>query len=825
MADAAAVESSAIADKIEQQVPETVDSGLTIVEEGSADFPWLVERLANNVGFTSLSLSNANLSTDDVIAVAQALEVNTTLETLELEGNEIGSNGLLALAEAIAINKTLRELKIGHQKEAASNVAEKALAKAMTENFSLIVLDVNISDEGCRTSIQEALARNNTNYVPRRSSRSSATSRNRASKRSIGRKMSEQPTQEEINQIVEELTLEQKEELAEKIGELDPQNLQALFDLIRSSMPQLPEDEVELDIETLDNQTLWNMLEFVNRVIESEEGEEEFEEDDTEEGGLDVSWLVDQLQANAGIMTLQLSDAMLTTENVIQVAESLHENTILECLDLEGNEIQAEGIYALAKLITVNKTMKELRIGNQLFSFGIEAEKALAKAMSFNYRMTILTINLEDESSRNLIDKCLERNKAGFVPPRNANSPGPVVPPTAPVVKRKSSIENWKSVKNMVWKFEGGESDAAAVTERRRTKVTVVNKGGRVTLEETVVNVGRNSPASTDLRSTLVKLDEMLDQFQTEDEASALSEAKTSDTQDANCDADTTMINTSTATSLVGEEMSDYPKLSMDETATFIGSVSTTPEIAQEIPQILGGLSLQPFNDPKPTPVPVALTPDLEELLVVESHCNGPDSMVAETGVPSTLTIESEHSLRERSPAIEKEPVLLTVSESLVEADAVATKSELQDALVDQSATKEILTYTNDQEDEMCIVSDPISPTIKVAATSNTRHDSATDLLPASVEKSIRYESTVAPIYEEDEVEELVTAFTKESIPPPVAEASVDSRTTKEPHTSSLSETVLLLLAAILTFLFLPLSTLLFFPLVVLLRRPTSGTA
>ncbi|KAJ3067981.1 hypothetical protein HDU98_008859 [Podochytrium sp. JEL0797] len=480
-------------------VQQPLEPLLTIVEEGSADLPWLIERLANNVGFTSLSLNGANLSTDNIIAVAKALERNNTLETLDLQGNDIGPAGISAIADAIFANSTLRELRIGNQSQPAGLTAERALAKAMSANLSLIVLTLSLSDVPSRISITESLARNNTSQTRRR--RSSPRTSKASKKTSIPRKPSVQPTPEEIKQIVEELTFDQKSELAEKIELLEPIHLQALFDLIREGMPDLPEEDVELDIDALDNHTLWQMLEFVNSVTgdsddevsdeEFEEYDDEFEEDggDSNFGGLDVSWLVQQLKRNAGIMSLQLSDAMLTTENVVEVAKALHDNTVLECIDLEGNEIEAVGIMALAELVSVNQTLKELRIGTQSVAVGLDAEKALAKAIAGNYRMTILTINMEDANSRLILEKSLARNKTGFLPPRSrATSPEPVIPPTGPLVKRKSSIDNWSSVKNMVWKFEGGESDTAAVSERRRTKVTVIKKpgGGRVMMEEMV---------------------------------------------------------------------------------------------------------------------------------------------------------------------------------------------------------------------------------------------------------------------------------------------------------------------------------------------------
>ncbi|KAJ3024395.1 UNVERIFIED_CONTAM: hypothetical protein HDU68_008219 [Siphonaria sp. JEL0065] len=154
------VETEVIAGESVSVSPEVDIFEAAAVVEGNADMKWLVEEIASNSGIDALDLSNNNLSTEEVVAIAQALEVNITLEKLSLVGNEMSSDGIEALASALAVNQTLRELKIGQQSKFVSLDAEMALAGAIFQNTTIIRFTFTIQSDECRTIIERALTRN-----------------------------------------------------------------------------------------------------------------------------------------------------------------------------------------------------------------------------------------------------------------------------------------------------------------------------------------------------------------------------------------------------------------------------------------------------------------------------------------------------------------------------------------------------------------------------------------------------------------------------------------------------------------------------------------
>eukprot|EP00833_Pecoramyces_ruminatium_P001640 jgi/Orpsp1_1/1175672/evm.model.c7180000054772.1 len=73
-------------------------------------------------------------------------------------------------------------------------------------------------------------------------------------------------------QRVQSITYAQKKELSEMIGKLDEDNLNGVLDIIRSGIPDLKDgqEEIELDIETIDPVTLRKLYRYVKKVSKPE---------------------------------------------------------------------------------------------------------------------------------------------------------------------------------------------------------------------------------------------------------------------------------------------------------------------------------------------------------------------------------------------------------------------------------------------------------------------------------------------------------------------------------------------------------------------------
>ncbi|KAJ3203983.1 hypothetical protein HDU82_006154 [Entophlyctis luteolus] len=447
-------------------LPARALSPSTIAEEGSADLPWLIERVANNLGFSALSLAHAGLSSDDLIAVAQALEVNHTLESLDIEGNDLGTRAMLALADAVRANRTLRELNVG-----APARALLAGAPGLPPNKigSLTVCNIRLADDKLAESIADAVARNNTIYMHRadalpptpprthrtsgkspaptltrrrNKSASSSAAKRPSSPRILPRKPSDQPSLQEIESIVSDMTVSHKSTLAARIAALDDVRLARCVEIIRAATVansngkensnengvggvEDDDEDLEVDLEVLDSSTLWKLVELVDGFsdIDVEHDDESYQDsedmlstDDTavtaSPGDVDVLWLVEQLVNNVGIQTLQLQNAVLSTNGIVKIAKALHSNTVLKSLNLDGNVIDDTAMIALIEMIRVNQSLKELSLGTSNGPYAHEIELSLAAAVSENNTLTDLTATIDDAGVSLSIEVSLLRNKA-----------------------------------------------------------------------------------------------------------------------------------------------------------------------------------------------------------------------------------------------------------------------------------------------------------------------------------------------------------------------------------------------------------------------------
>ncbi|ORY52278.1 hypothetical protein BCR33DRAFT_313574 [Rhizoclosmatium globosum] len=96
------------------------------------------------------------------------------------------------------------------------------------------------------------------------------------------------------------------------------------------------------------------------------------------------------------------------------IAEALHSNTTLEKLDLQGNEIDSEGLLALAKAISINQHLRELKIGEQKVVASAEAEEALAAALIKNEFLIVFTYKFRLVSLQENVNKALARNAEAY---------------------------------------------------------------------------------------------------------------------------------------------------------------------------------------------------------------------------------------------------------------------------------------------------------------------------------------------------------------------------------------------------------------------------
>jgi hypothetical protein len=125
--------------------------------------------------------------------------------------------------------------------------------------------------------------------------------------------------------------------------------------------------------------------------------------------------LMRALATNTHIVSLNLTDSKLQTEQAAQMADSLQANETLKVLEMEANHVKADEIKQMAIALTDNNctVLETWRFASQVeqgTNFGRPTEEALGKMMEKNDRILKLGVYCQDAHWRNVISRAILRN-------------------------------------------------------------------------------------------------------------------------------------------------------------------------------------------------------------------------------------------------------------------------------------------------------------------------------------------------------------------------------------------------------------------------------
>jgi hypothetical protein len=159
--------------------------------------------------------------------------------------------------------------------------------------------------------------------------------------------------------------------------------------------------------------------------------------------------LINALKKNTVITNLELANIGMKDVQGLQLVDALKNNRTLIKFNIESNNLTGATIKALAPVIEVHPTMKELRIDNQKNILGVEAERSIANALSQNTKITKLSLTCKDRSIAVYVNKFVQRNQDLVrklrVSQSQANAPEVVIEPTPypfPPTEAKSDAQS-----------------------------------------------------------------------------------------------------------------------------------------------------------------------------------------------------------------------------------------------------------------------------------------------------------------------------------------------------------------------------------------------
>ncbi len=100
----------------------------------------MINQLKHNE-LTEISLQNGPYNQDELVALAEALKVNSSLQAIDLSGNPLSSTTVIALAEMLKVNCSLKSIKL--RKCRINDEGVSVLAEALKTNNGLTSLDLS----------------------------------------------------------------------------------------------------------------------------------------------------------------------------------------------------------------------------------------------------------------------------------------------------------------------------------------------------------------------------------------------------------------------------------------------------------------------------------------------------------------------------------------------------------------------------------------------------------------------------------------------------------------------------------------------------------
>ena len=313
----------------------------------------------------SVDLQHCQIGNDGAIALAQALEQNTTLTSIDLPKNEIGNDGVIAIAKALKLNTTLTSIKLSSNDIGYESAI--ALAQALENNTVLTLVDLSkneIGDDGV-IAIASTLEKNSTlvsmDFSKNRIGRQGA--------KAIAETLEKNTTLTSINLSLNSIGYQGVMALAQA---LENNSTLTSIDLSKND---LSDDSAIAIVCALQNNKTLTSIDLEGNVI----------------GRQGIIVLAQALENNSTLTSISLSENDIDDSSAKAIAVALKVNNTLTSIDLEGNSIGNQGAIAFAQALTSNRTLTSISLyWNKI---GDQGAIAIAKALEKN--TALISIHLE----------------------------------------------------------------------------------------------------------------------------------------------------------------------------------------------------------------------------------------------------------------------------------------------------------------------------------------------------------------------------------------------------------------------------------------------
>ena len=342
-------------------------------------------------------LTLCNITNDGVITIAEAIQVNTTLQKLNIAINKISDDAAAAISDCLKFNISLQEFNISHNYITNKGIWKISQAIQINSKLQNINISRNYISIAGLMYFMEAVKDNCTlqvvNITHNNVTRSGFTSikqciENLQHPIQIYASWNEIISRNEELLVISKIcTFQDPENIIEEdvwsFEDYDPDHI------VTCLSECLKEDDTLLELNMSKNQI---MRDREKKIIEAIKVNKTLLKLDASFTKIcDEDYISDCLKINKSLKELNMSGNIITSNGAKEIATAIRVNTTLEKLDLSCNRISNDGVSFISDGLKNNNSLQELNISrNEITS---EGAQYIAEAIQVNTTLEKINVS------------------------------------------------------------------------------------------------------------------------------------------------------------------------------------------------------------------------------------------------------------------------------------------------------------------------------------------------------------------------------------------------------------------------------------------------
>ena len=337
-----------------------IKEGLTLCNITNDGVITIAEAIQVNTTLQKLNIAINKISDDAVAAISDCLKFNISLQEFNFSHNYITNKGIRKISQAIQINSTLQNINISRN---YISIAELMyFMEAVKDNCTLQVVNIthnNVTRSGF-TSIKQCIE-NLQHPIQIYASWNEIISRN-----------------EELLVISKICTFQDPENIIEEdVWSFEDYDHDHIVTCLSEC---LKEDDTLLELNMSKNQIMRGREKKIIEAIKVNKTLLKLDASFTKI--CDEDYISDYLKINKSLKELNMSGNMITSNGAKEIATAIRVNTTLKKLDLSCNKISDDGVGFISDGLKNNNSLQELNISrNEITS---EGAQYIAEAIQVN---------------------------------------------------------------------------------------------------------------------------------------------------------------------------------------------------------------------------------------------------------------------------------------------------------------------------------------------------------------------------------------------------------------------------------------------------------